>query len=120
MVRDWGMSPKVGPVGLSRDGRNYLGEEDPRFRSYAEQTQRVIDEEVSRLLIEAEQRATELLTTHRDALDRLVALLLEKETIDGNEVYATINPDPPSHPEPLDAPIPNGRPPRTLTRTPLS
>jgi cell division protease FtsH len=120
MVRDWGMSPKLGPVGLSTDGPNYLGKEDPRSRSYAEQTQRVIDEEVSRLLIEAERRATELLTTHRDALDRLIALLLEKETIDGNEVYATINPDPASHPEPLEAPIPNGRPPRTLTRTPLS
>src|ERR1700694_5850074 len=58
MGRDWGMSPKLGPVGFSNDGPNYLGLEDPRPRAYAEQTQRLIDEEVSRLLREAEQRAT--------------------------------------------------------------
>jgi cell division protease FtsH len=87
MVRDWGMSPKLGPVGFSRDGPNYLGVDDGG-RTYAEQTQRLIDEEVSRLLREAEQRAHDTLASHRDVLDRLVQLLLEKETVDGDEVYA--------------------------------
>jgi cell division protease FtsH len=50
MVRDWGMSPRLGPVGLTDDGPHYLGLESPRPRAYAEETQRVIDEEVSRLL----------------------------------------------------------------------
>jgi cell division protease FtsH len=90
MVRDWGMSPRLGPVGLTSDGPNYLGVDDPRSRGYAEQTQRVIDEEVSRLLREAEERATEVLSTHRDALDRLTELLLEKETVDGSAVYALV------------------------------
>ena len=90
MVRDWGMSPRLGPVGFSGDGPNYLGIEDSRSRGYAEQTQRVIDEEVSRLLREAEQRATDVLSTHRAALDRLTELLLEKETVDGAEVYALV------------------------------
>jgi cell division protease FtsH len=87
MVRDWGMSPKLGPIGFSSDGPNYLGVEDGH-RNYAEQTQRLIDEEVSRLLREAEQRAHDKLASHRDILDRLVQLLLEKETVDGDEVYA--------------------------------
>jgi cell division protease FtsH len=87
MVRDWGMSPKLGPIGFSRDGPNYLGVDDGG-RTYAEQTQRLIDEEVSRLLREAEQRAHDTLASHRDVLDRLVQLLLEKETVDGDEVYA--------------------------------
>jgi cell division protease FtsH len=105
MIRDWGMSPKLGPVGFSSDGPNYLGIEDPRSRSYAEQTQRLIDEEVSRLLREAEQRATELLSTHRAALDRLVDLLLEKETVDGAEVYAIVGRPQPNAPGGVEAPI---------------
>jgi cell division protease FtsH len=95
MVRDWGMSPRLGPVGFASDGPNYLGIEDSRNRAYAEQTQRVIDEEVSRLLREAEERATDVLSTHRVELDRLVALLLEKETVDGSEVYAIVGQDRP-------------------------
>jgi cell division protease FtsH len=91
MVRDWGMSPKLGPVGFSDGGPNFLGDETPRPRPYAEDTQRVIDEEVSRLLQEAQERATQVLSTHRETLDRLVALLLERETVDGSEVYALID-----------------------------
>ena len=91
MVRDWGMSKRLGPVGFSSDGPDYLGAgEYGRNRPYAEATQQVVDEEVSRLLREAEERATSLLTEHRDALDRLVDLLLEKEVIDGHEVYELI------------------------------
>jgi cell division protease FtsH len=90
MVREWGLSERLGPVGLSPDGPGYLGEAGFTSRSYSDDTQRAIDEEVARLLREAEQRATELLRTHRDALDRVVALLIEKEVIDGNELVATI------------------------------
>jgi cell division protease FtsH len=89
MVRDWGMSKRLGPVGFSPEGPNYLGGPDGR-RPYAEATQQVVDEEVSRLLREAEERALALLTANRPALDQLVQLLLEKEVIDGSEVYALI------------------------------
>jgi cell division protease FtsH len=104
MVRDWGMSPKLGPVGFSQDAPNYLGVQDPRARTYAEQTQRVIDEEVSRLLREAEQRATQLLSAHREVVDRLVELLLEKESIDGSEVYAVAGRPRPDAPGVVEAP----------------
>ncbi len=86
MVREFGMSPRLGPVGFAPGGPQYLGPQEIRSRAYAEQTQRVIDEEVSRLLSEAEERATSLLTEHRDALDRLVDVLIERETVDGSEV----------------------------------
>jgi cell division protease FtsH len=90
MVRDWGMSNAVGPVGYASDQADYLSQRRVQERTYAEATQRVIDEEVSRLLREAEVRALNLLRTHRDALDQLVALLLESETIDGSEVEALV------------------------------
>jgi cell division protease FtsH len=99
MVRDWGMSSRLGPVGFSSDGPDYLGAGDfGRGRPYAEATQRVVDEEVSRLLREAEERAMALLSSNRPALDRLVALLLEKEVIDGSEVYALIDRSPAASP----------------------
>ncbi|MDQ1413614.1 MAG: cell division protease FtsH [Acidimicrobiaceae bacterium] len=90
MVRDWGMSKRLGPIGFSSEGPNYLGGPNNERRPYAEATQQVIDEEVSRLLRQAEERALALLTAHRRELDRLVDLLLEKEVIDGSEVYALL------------------------------
>jgi cell division protease FtsH len=86
MVREFGMSPALGPVGFASGSPMYLGGEQVRSRQYAEQTQRVVDEEVAKLLRQAEQRATAMLTEHRDALDRLVELLLERETVDGTDV----------------------------------
>src|SRR5207245_4964381 len=88
MVREFGMSPKLGPMGFASGSPMYLGDQPVRTRDYAEDTQRVIDEEVARLLKEAETRATALIEEHRDALDRVVALLLERETIDGSDVMA--------------------------------
>ena len=86
MVREFGMSPTLGPVGFASGSPMYLGGEEVSSRPYAEATQRVIDEEVATLLREAEQRATAALTGHRDELDRLTALLLDRETIDGADV----------------------------------
>ncbi|GAA0918255.1 hypothetical protein [Virgisporangium aurantiacum] len=86
MVREFGMSPTLGPVGFASGEPMYLGGEQVRSRPYAEATQRVIDEEVAKLLREAEQRATATLTEHRLELDRLTQVLLERETIDGSDV----------------------------------
>jgi cell division protease FtsH len=86
MVREFGMSPALGPVGFATGSPMYLGTEEVRSRPYAEATQRVVDEEVAKLLREAEQRATAMLTDHRHALDRLTELLLERETVDGTDV----------------------------------
>jgi cell division protease FtsH len=86
MVREFGMSPRLGPVGFSEEGPQYLGPQQLTTRQYAEETQRVIDEEVSRLLKEADDRAGALLESRRGALEAVVARLLERETIDGEDV----------------------------------
>ena len=90
MVREFGMSTVLGPVGFGTGSPTYLGGEELTSRPYAEATQRVIDEEVTTLLREAEQRAVALLTDHRDALDHLTELLLERETVDGTDVNAIL------------------------------
>ena len=100
MVMEFGMSPKLGPVGFAGDGPAYLGQQEIRSRQYAEATQRVIDQEVERLLKEADDRATALLSGHREALDRVMTLLLERETIDGSDVMAAAG----KGPEHEDAP----------------
>jgi cell division protease FtsH len=84
------MSERLGPVGFASSSPMYLGTEQVHSRDYAEATQRVIDEEVSDLLREAEQRALTLLGDHRDALDRLVEQLLAHETVDGEAVAAAL------------------------------
>ena len=92
MVREFGLSTELGPVGYATGQPQYLGErtEEPLRRPYSEHTQQVVDEEASRLLREAEQRAISLLRAHRPALDRLARPLLEHETIDGNLVLAVL------------------------------
>src|SRR5262249_13577369 len=89
MVREFGLSPKGRPVGSPVGGSVFLGNgvASMSSRPFAEATQAAIDAEVSRLLREAEEHATELLRTHRPELHRLVDLLLESETVDGEMVY---------------------------------
>jgi cell division protease FtsH len=95
MIREYGMSARLGPVGFASGSPMYLGTEEVRSRAYADETQKIIDEEVSNLLREAEQRALALLTDHRPALDRLVDDLLAHETVDGAAVQAAIDGAPP-------------------------
>jgi cell division protease FtsH len=86
MVRDYGMSATLGPVGFGSSTPVFLSGGEVRNRPYAEATQRVIDQEVAKLLRAAEQQAISLLTDNRDALHRLTELLLERETVDGTDV----------------------------------
>jgi len=89
MVREFGLSPALGPVGYPQGGSVYLDGGSPAVssRPFAESTQGVIDREVSRLLREAEERAIGLLRDHEAELDRLAELLIEQETVDGPAVY---------------------------------
>ncbi len=89
MVREFGLSRKLGPIGYPEGGSVFLGGGGPAMssRPFAEATQAEIDEEVSRLLREAEERAVNLLKEHRSVLDSLVSELLEMETVDGSTVY---------------------------------
>jgi len=104
MVREFGLSSAVGPVGYPEGGSVFLGGGGPGLssRPFAEATQATIDEEVARLLREAEQSAVNLIRGHRGDLDELVAMLLERETVDGAEVYRIVGrPVPGRRPEEL-------------------
>src|SRR5581483_7977394 len=94
MVREFGLSERIGPVGYPVAGSVFLGRGGAELssRPYAEATQAAIDQEVARLLREAEERAVVILRTHREQLDRLVTLLLERETIDGAAVRSVTRP----------------------------
>lgn len=97
MVRDFGMSTALGPVAYGSEQPSYLGGEQFQPRSYAEETQWVIDREVARLLSEAQDRATEVLSENRGKLDQLAELLLEAETVSGQVVYDLVGRRMPDH-----------------------
>ena len=92
MVREFGLSPKLGPVGYPDGGSVFLGGGGAPMssRPFAEATQAAIDGEVSRLLREAEEQATSLIRAHRGDLLKLTNLLLDKETVDGEAIYRLV------------------------------
>jgi cell division protease FtsH len=90
MVREWGMSRRIGPMAWGSQGQVFLGEDLMHTRDYSDDTARVIDEEVERILREQETRCREVLTEHRNGLDLVARALLEYETIDGKEVNRLI------------------------------
>ncbi len=82
MVASWGMSERLGPVALDRlEEGVFLGKELVSRRAYSERTAEEIDEEVHRLVSEAERKAYSLLQEHRALLDRIAQELLQKETL---------------------------------------
>jgi len=90
MVREFGLSPVLGPIGYPEGGSVFLGGGGPGLssRPYAEETQAKIDAEVAAMLSRAERRAVDLLTQNQDKLRRLADLLIANETINGSDVYA--------------------------------
>jgi cell division protease FtsH len=86
MVGRWGMSEKVGPVTVLPSGN--AGPLFPGTSETSEETQRLIDEEVRRLVDEAHAVVTRLLTDHREQLDHLSHALLTAETLDAGDAYA--------------------------------
>ena len=84
MVAEYGMSAKVGPLSFGHDDPNaFFGGSNGKMSGA---TAQLIDEEVSRLLAEAHTQAENILKERRDLLDRLSALLLVTETIDGDDL----------------------------------
>ena len=86
MVREWGMSKEIGPMAWGSQGQVFLGEDLIHTRDYSDETSKVIDDEVERILREQEARAIDLLTQHRRGLDAVAHALLERETLDGETV----------------------------------
>ena len=87
MITRFGMSDRLGPIALGRSqGGMFLGRDIAAERDFSEDTAAAIDEEVSLLVAEAHRRATEVLSANRAVLDRLADLLVEKETVDAEEL----------------------------------
>ena len=86
MVTEYGMSSKLGPVFLGTEHEVFLGKQFSQQNSgFSEQVNEMIDSEVRSLLTQAYARAESILTEHRDQLDALAALLIEREKIDYEE-----------------------------------
>jgi cell division protease FtsH len=119
MVGRWGMSDKVGPVSvLPSEGQGPLL---PGVSEVSAQTQREIDQEVRRLVEEAEHTVTKLLTDNREKLNKLATALLAAETLDAEAAYAAagvamrpveLDPEPEPEPEPdsVAKPEPGAKP----------
>jgi len=86
MVCEFGMSDRLGPLALGRRHSNpFLGRDIMEDRNYSEEVAKAIDEEVKAIVSKAYSRAKEILTENRDTMDRIVAVLLKKETLDRKE-----------------------------------
>ena len=91
MVREWGMSDAVGPMAWSGQQQVFLGEDlMTSGREYSDDTAKKIDDEISRILREQEERARVTLLKHRRGLDLVAEALLEHETVDGATVAKLI------------------------------
>ncbi len=87
MVCEWGMSDKLGPLTFGKkDEEVFLGRDFGSKRDFSEQVALEIDKEVKRLVIEAYDRTTRMLTEHIHSLRAIAEALLEKEVLDGVEV----------------------------------
>jgi cell division protease FtsH len=116
MVTQFGMSDRVGPVYHQQGEEHvFLGKEIVESRTFGEGTARLIDEEVQRILIEAEGKALDLVRTNRDKLEAITEALLIHEEIDRSEVEKLMAgvpvselrkepPKPAATPEPAAAP----------------
>jgi cell division protease FtsH len=100
MVARYGMSPKLGPLNLTQPGDGAAAEH------FSEETARLLDEEVRRIVEECHREAVRLLTENRDRLDRLAEAVLKKDTLDQEEIYAATGLTPPSSRPVIAPPLP--------------
>ncbi len=109
------MSPKIGPVSYkTSDEDPFLGREIHQSRQFSEHTQELIDEEVARILLEADQKAEQLLRERRVDLEKIAQSLLEHEELSENDLTELIGPSIQSKTRPDRILIP-----RSVSRSPL-
>ncbi|MDQ2785556.1 MAG: ATP-dependent zinc metalloprotease FtsH [Chloroflexota bacterium] len=89
MVTEYGMSKELGPIQYGkREEMVFLGRDIGEHRNYSDDVAFQIDKEVRKLVEEGYERARQVLTTYMEQLHQISALLLEKETVDGDEIEA--------------------------------
>ncbi len=111
MVTQLGMSKRLGPVHYKQsDDHVFLGKEIVESREFSEGTARIIDEEIQRLLTEAEARATEMLIANRHDLDKLAGALIVHEELDREEIHRLLRKGTPIDDSTPPATVPEGTP----------
>jgi cell division protease FtsH len=91
MIMRYGMSEELGPRTLGHnESMPFLGREFQQEPDYSEEIARQIDDEIRRIIEEAHQRATDLLTEKRELLDRISKILMARETIEASEFEALV------------------------------
>ncbi len=91
MVAQWGMSDKVGPINLGRGEEHpFLGRELSLPKRYSEEMAWLMDQEIQKIVIDAESRATEILSGKRHALDALAEALIKEEVLERADVERII------------------------------
>ena len=91
MVTEFGMSEKIGPLSLKKpDQEIFLGRDISQGGGYSERTAQLIDEEVKRLVTDAQSKAREILTAHRKILDDLAQKLFDREVLNGDDIDAIL------------------------------
>lgn len=101
MVTEWGMSEKLGMIRYSSDSEEvFLGHSMTKTKNMSDKTAEMVDGEVRRIVDTAFARAKELLTKHRDQLDRVAGALLEYETLTGDEIKTLMSGSNLDRPEP--------------------
>ena len=91
MVRQWGMSEKLGPINYGDSHKEvFLGKDYSHIREYSEETALQIDNEVRNIIIKCMDNAKKILIEKKELLHRLAMTLVEKETLDAKEIAAII------------------------------
>ncbi|MBV5261063.1 ATP-dependent metallopeptidase FtsH/Yme1/Tma family protein [Synechococcus moorigangaii CMS01] len=91
MITRFGMSDRLGPVALGRQSGNvFMGRDIASDRDFSDETAATIDEEVRGLVEEAYKRAKDVLVNNRAVLDKIAAMLVEKETVDAEELQTIL------------------------------
>ena len=112
MVTHWGMSDRLGPMSF-RIGEEhvFLGKEIQEPRDFSEETAAAIDDEVKKLLLQADEQAYQLLAANREKLDRLVEELVVKEELHKEEIEQILGQHkPPSDGQPTETVFAPGSP----------
>src|SRR5256884_4691 len=87
MVCEWGMSDRLGPLTFGKNEEHiFLGREVARQKDYSEDTALMIDSEIKRIVLECASRARQILEENIEKLHALARALLERETLDGEEI----------------------------------
>ncbi|NLH38696.1 MAG: ATP-dependent metallopeptidase FtsH/Yme1/Tma family protein [Elusimicrobia bacterium] len=92
MVMEFGMSEKIGPVSLKKDDNEvFLGRDIVKQHTYSDETAKSIDDEIKRIINDCYYKAKNILIENKQILDKVVAVLMDKETISGEELDLIIN-----------------------------